>query len=380
MGDVTQHAFLPPSGAAAWVVCAQWPHMNRRHPEPDSAESLEGTAAHWAFGEMLFGRVVAEGQVTPNGVVLTEEMIEGAELYVETVDARLALHGLDRSALMVERRVAIPRVHPHNDGTPDTWFYARAAGVVEVLDFKFGHKFVDAFENWQLIDYACGILDQIGVALDGVQDVNTRVVMTVVQPRSYVAAGPVRSWSTLASNLRGHFNRLATAAQFVFEPDERRKATPSDECEYCPGRHACGALQQSAYLAADKAGASTPVDLTPAAAALELRMLQRAQKRLAARVSGLEATVEAQLKRGLPVPFFALEATAGREAWNKPLDEILALGSLFRVNIAKPGVLTPKQAIKAGVPEAVVLPYVARPGAGTKLVASTGDQAAKVFR
>ncbi len=374
------HAFLPPSGAAAWVVCAQWPHMNARYPQPDGDESAEGTASHWAFSEILFGRVVAEGQVAPNGVVLDLEMIEGAELFVEVVDARLALYGLDRSALMVERRVFMPRIHAHNNGTPDVWFYAREAGVVEGLDYKFGHKFVDAFENWQLINYTNGILEQLEIALDGVADVHTRVKMTVVQPRSYVAAGPVRTWQVQASDLRGYFNRLASAAAAVFEPDDRRVATPSDECEYCPGRHACQALQQSAYMAADKARASTPLELEAPAMALELRYLERGLKRLEARVTGLRESVADQIRRGVPVPFYALEATAGRETWGKPVPEILSLGKLFNVDLAKPGALTPKQAIKAGVPEALVLPYVVRPTGGTKLVASTGDAAAKVFR
>lgn len=380
MGDSTAHAFLPPSGAPAWVVCAQWPHMNARYPQPDTTDTREGTASHWGFAEILFGRVIAEGQVAPNGVALNEEMIEGAEMLVEVVDARLALYGLDRSALMVERRVAIPRVHPHNDGTPDVWFYAREAGVVEVIDYKFGHEYVEAFENWQLLNYLAGIIDAIGIALDGTQDVHTRFKLTVVQPRSYVAAGPVRTWQGPVSDLRGYFNRLAAAAALAFQPDALRVATPSDQCEYCPGRHACTALQSSAYMAADKAGASTPLELAPAAMALELRYLERALQRLEARVTGLRESVTDQLRRGVPVPFYRLEATAGREQWNKSPSEVISLGKLFGVDVAKPGLLTPKQAIKAGLPEALVIPYVDRPTSGSKLVPSNGDDAAKVFR
>jgi hypothetical protein len=380
MGDVTQHAFLPFSGAAAWVECAQWPYMNARYPQADSLESAEGTASHWAFAEMLFGRVVAEGQIAPNGTVLNTEMVEGAEMFVEVVDARLALYGLDRSALMVERRIDVPRVHPHNGGTPDVWFYARESGVIENIEYKFGHEYVEAFENWQLLNQCAGIVDALGIALDGVQDVHTRFKLTVVQPRSYVAAGPVRTWQGPVSDLRGYFNRLASAAALAFQPDALRVATPSDACEHCPGRHACTALQSSAYMAADKAGASTPLELTPPAMALELRYLERALKRLEARVTGLRDSVSDQLRRGVPVPFYRLEATAGREQWNRPPADILALGKLFNVDVAKPGLLTPKQAIKAGLPEVLVTPYVERPGGGSKLVPSNGDDAAKVFR
>lgn len=370
------HAFLPPSGAAAWVACANWPTMNARYPDAGGDESAEGTAAHWAFGEILFGRVIAEGQIAPNGVTLTEEMIEGAELYVDTIDAALAAAGLDRSALMVERRVYMPQIHAQNDGTPDTWFYDRNRGRVELFDFKFGHRYVEVFENWQLINYSAGILHELGI--DGVADQHLRMRLTIVQPRSYVAAGPVRSWEFVACDLRPYFNKLAYAARVAFSPD--RQATPNDECRYCPGRHACTALQATAYEAADLAGASTPLELEPAALGLELRMLQRAQRRLEARISGLEATVEDRLKRGDRVPFFALEPTTGREKWARPLDEVLALGQLFGANLAKPAALTPKQAVKAGLPAAVVAAYVAAPTTGVQLVASNGDAAAKVFR
>lgn len=351
--------------------------MNAQYPElEEKPAAREGTAAHFVFGELFFNRVVAEGQIAPNGVVITEEMLEGAELYVDTIDARLAAVGMDRSALMVERRVEIPRVHPQNWGTPDTWFYDRERGSIPIFDFKFGHDFVDAFENWQLINYAAGIMDALKI--DGLSDQHTRIEMTVVQPRNYSARGSVRTWSVMAWELRGYVNRLRNAAEAAHSPN--RVATPNDACEHCPGRHACQALEQSAYLAAEKAGDSTPLELKPAAAALELRYLQRAQKRLDARVSGLVETLTSQIKRGVPVPGFMLEATAGRETWNKPAPEVLALGQVLGVNVAKPGLLTPKQAIKAGMPEAVVAAYVERPTGGTKLVPVDGSDAARVFR
>ena len=80
------HAFLPPSGAAIWVKCAAAPSMWQRYPEPeDSLEAMEGTAAHWAFEELFAGRAIDIGLVAPNGIVLTDEMCDGAQLFYDTV-------------------------------------------------------------------------------------------------------------------------------------------------------------------------------------------------------------------------------------------------------------------------------------------------------
>lgn len=372
---MSAHAFLPPSGAGAWVHCAAWPAMNARYPQGDDEKTLEGTAAHWVFGEIFECRVVAEGQIAPNNVVVTDEMLDAAQLFVDAVDERLAAYGMTRRDLVVERRVQIPRVHPHNWGTPDLWFYARSHGVLEVFDFKFGHAYVDEYENWQLIDYVAGIASELG--MDGVSDQHTRARLTVVQPRCYSARSSVRSWAVMLSDLRGHINKLRNAAESA--TGHAPKATTGDHCEYCPGRHACGALQSAAYAAAEKSTDGTPVELTPAAAALELRMLERAKRRLDARVKGLAESVESMLRRGQPVPFYRMETSAGRETWAKPADEVLALGAVFKVNLAKPATLTPKQAVKAGLPEAVVAAYVTRPTGATKLVEVVSSDAARVF-
>jgi hypothetical protein len=83
---MSEHALLAPSSAARWIACAGSVMMEVLYPETvEHAAAAEGTASHWAASEMLAGRVVAEGQVAPNGVVLSDEMIECAEVYVDNV-------------------------------------------------------------------------------------------------------------------------------------------------------------------------------------------------------------------------------------------------------------------------------------------------------
>lgn len=374
------HAFLPPSGAAAWVACPAWPSMTARYPQDDTPESMEGTAAHWVFEQTFAGQQTAFGQVAPNGIVLTEEMLDGGDVYVETIDQDLARCGLDRSVLHVEQRVAMPEIHALNSGTPDTWFYAPSAHTLYEYDYKFGHDFVDAFQNWQLVDYEAGIIDVLAHMWGQPPaefDQHLWVEFVVVQPRNYDRAGPVRRWRVKACDLRAMHNRLRSAAERAVVPEP--VAQPGDQCEHCPGRHACNALQREGYRAAAKAGSSVPVELPPAALATELRMLRSAQVMLKARVTGLEEETFARVRRGESVPGFGMEPTFGREGWSQPAGAVIAMGQMLGKDISKPGVLTPKQAIKAGMPEALVKSMTTQESKGLKLVEVDSTAAAKVF-
>lgn len=371
-----QHAFLPPSSAAAWEVCGAWPWMNQKYPQDDTPEALEGTAAHWGFEEIFAGREIAEGLVAPNGITLTEEMCEGAYLFVEHVDQALRAAHLDRSHLQIERRVAIPAVSEYNNGTPDVWFWDHAARTLHLFDFKFGHRFIEVFENRQLVDYASGILDSLFP--DGFDDQTVKIVFRIVQPRSYHRDGPVRTWTIAASGIRALVNLLHMAAERAVSSP---KQIPNDECEFCPGRHACEALQASAYKAADKAYGVTPLELSPAALGIEARMLRQAAKRLKARVSGLEANIEAQLRAGVNIPHFRMEPTAGGRETFKPesVAAVVAIGTMYKKSLSKPGVVTPKQARDMGVPGELLAPFINPASSGVKLAEDNGSAARKAF-
>lgn len=368
------HSILPPSGAVAWKLCGLWVAMNQAYPQPDTPESLEGNAAHWVFAEMLAGRPVSEGMQAPNGVFITDEMIEGAELVVDTVRARIPAG----TVLHVEEPVAIPRIHAQCWGTPDIWaFY----GVtLEVIDYKFGHRFVDEYENDQGVAYIAGIVDVLAAKFGegpGLFDQRLKVNFTVIQPRCFYKGSPVRTWSVMASDLRGHTNQLANAAGVALAPNP--PAVTNSECGDCPGRHACPALQQAAYRDAEFAVKSSPVELPPAAASLELRMLERSLERLQARVEGMREAVATYIRQGHAVPFHRAEQGYGRQQWTMPTEQVLAMGQLMGVDLSKPGVKTPKQAMKSGVDEAVIKAYSITPLGSLKLISDNPADARRVF-
>lgn len=372
MGGV--HSILPPSGAAAWRLCAMWVAMNQAYPQPDTPESMEGHAAHWVFAEMLAGRSVSEGMQTPNGVVVTDEMVEGGELVVDTVRARIPAG----TPLHVEERVAIARIHPQCFGTPDIWAFFGA--TLEVIDYKFGHRFVDEYENDQGIAYTAGIIDHLADLMQkgpGLLDQVIKVNFTVIQPRCFYKGAPVRTWTVMASDLRGHINQLTGAAELALMPNP--PAVTNAECRDCPGRHACPALQQAAYSDAEFATRSSPVELAPAAASLELRMMEHALNRLQSRVEGMREAVSTYIRQGHAVPWHRAEQGYGRTQWTIPAEQVVAMGSLMGVDLAKTGAKTPTQAKKAGVDEAVIKAYSITPLGSLKLVPDNPADARRVF-
>jgi len=365
------HSILAPSSMARTVQCPGSVALQKQYPErEDSPSAIEGRAAHWVMEQALrYGLKVTESfTVTPDGVEITDEMRDGAEMMVEAVDQFIPMP----RTLNIEAPVACHRVHPECWGTPDVW--ANPSGLV-VIDYKFGHDFVEAFENWQLVTYAVGILDSLKI--DGLQEQHFPVTFCIVQPRSYHKNGPIRTWKTMAADLRAMVNVAKAACDAAMKPDAPTVTGP--ECDFCSARHACPTLQAKAMRAVEISGQSVPHELTPAAAGGEYKMLADAIEALKARSSGLEEYLMHTLRTGTRVPGIGLEASAGREIWARPLEEIFATSDALGVNVRKPSALTPKQAIKAGLAPEVVQAFTEKRSGAVRLVIDDNINTRKAF-
>lgn len=329
---------------------------------------MEGTAAHWVFQRMLEAKrpdAVRAGEIAPNGVEVTEEMLEGAEMFCDVV-------GFDHHG-HVETRVTMAKmVHPANWGTPD--FFGLRNGVLRVVDYKFGHRYVDEFENWQLIDYVAGACEFLDIRPEH----ETQVEITIVQPRHFGRAGPVRTWSIpTVRALQPYFQRLRDAAHSAMQ--DNAPTLTGEHCRYCSGRHACEAAQKAALSVLEMSGSSVPLELPVPAAARELASLQRAADIMDARITGLAEQLLYAGRSGAQIPGYGVERAEGRQKWIKPVGEVLALGTMLGIDLGKPSVITPKQAIKKGVPEAVVASMSETPLGEWKLVKTDDSKARKAF-
>lgn len=364
----TLHSLLPPSSASRRVACPGSRAMEAPFKDQEqSPAAREGEAAHFIAAHILRGVVYRTPALLDingmfyNGEPFTDEMIEGAYLYANTINTVFS----DIYNLHIEERLDIPNIHPDCFGTPDCWFFRE--NTLYLFDYKFGHGYVEVFENWQLIEYAAGLLQD---------NKNIDVIMTIVQPRSYDRFGQVRTWKTNDAQLKPYFDRLREAEEKAARP--YANCYVSSECRYCLARHVCPTLEQASMAVIDESYLSVPRQLAPNELGRQLTQLERAADILNSRITGLTEEITSTIRRGERVPGYTLEPGKSREIWSAPHAEIVALGELFNIPLIKETPITPLQAIKAGIPADVINAHTESVNGSVKL-AKTETKARKVF-
>jgi hypothetical protein len=324
--------------------------------------------------ETLQGRVVKIGDVAPNGHPIDVTMLDCGEEYLR--DVRAVVGARPGGELRIESRVSMAAlIHPHNWGTPDTYYLLWSEKTVYVWDYKYGHRYVDVYKNWQTIDYVIGVFETHGIPVDAWP--NWRVVVTILQPRNYHPDGPLRVWAFAGAQLVQFAAELRQAA--IEATTQGAPMRTGDHCRDCNARHACPALQTVAMSLVDMTMTGHPVNLPPAALGLELRILRMAMKRLGSRAEGLEEQAKALAFKGTDVPWWRGEYSNGRTRWNMPVPEVIALGQNFGIDLAKPGTLTPLQATQAGFDPDLIPLFTETPRGAMALVPFDEADIAKRF-
>lgn len=396
------HSFIAPSSADVWVHCAGSPLLSTLNPQEDTEAAKEGEASHWVVAHGLGVRKVEQGRSfrelpdnpadligieAPNGVIITEEMVECAEVMIDDVlenttkAAREA--SLTNGYLHVEEDLEIKHIHDQCHGTPDVWMFN---GTIRLWDYKFGHKDVPA-DSWQNKCYIAGILDRLNINGD------VKVIMTIVQPRSFSEEGPIKRYECMASDLRADFNLLASQAEKAYLPDPGVVSGPW--CRYCPARHACPAAREAATSAVEYAGSALPEILSNDALSFELALLDRGLKAIEYRYDAIKTFALTQIDAGQMIPGFGTTPSYGNRKFTVPNDELFTMGDILGVETR--GVqktITPaefdrrlktvnKQRKVDGldpIDTSVINGYVERPLAGMKLVPSEEVMAIKAFK
>lgn len=396
------HALLAPSSAATWLRCPGSVILRATGGiETGTPEAAEGQAAHELaeFAAQLYrspanrpsiGVLVDAmvGGTAKNGEIFTEEMVRGARLYVDVLEANGAF--TSGSSLELEEHLDIPRIHDECNGTPDAnWcMYPDGSGrigSIHVADYKYGHGIVEAFECWQLICYASGVMSKFEI--DGHEDQALDVHLTIVQPRSYGADGQVRTWSVKGSDLRPYVNQLRAAAETAMGPDVKCVSGP--QCRHCLGRPACEASRIATAQAISVINTATPTPLSDESLGEELPILINALKAIEYRRDALLEEAESRMATGKNIPGLIRKPIKGQRRWGQSLATVDGLGKTLGTSlIADPKLVTPAEAERriaklAGMTvkkaKSLVGPMVDRPRTGFKIVPDDGFAARKTF-
>lgn len=370
---MSAHAKYAPSASARNEVCPASARMEAQFPDEETQDSRDGVAVHWAGAELLHGRPVALGQVADNGVVLTTEMVEGAELY--------ANHIMQRGPVgHVEETLTEPALHPDNWGTPDHWVFDWQFMTLYMDDLKFGHRFVDVRWNTQLIEYAALALKTLKIDDDHPFFDDVNIVFTLALPRCYHSPSPVQVWRTTWGEIDHRVDQLQASMYAADQPDAPCNATDVQACRDCKARFACDANLQAGAIAVGVTGQAIPLHLAPLAKVKMLRVLRDAELRIKSLREGIEQDVVQTIRRKQAVPFFALEGRPGREVFNGD-NTIVEVAKLYGVDVMKaPSFITPKQAIDAGVPADVVRLFSKKNSGALELVEYDGSDVSDIFK
>lgn len=377
------HAQISPSSLALTVACSAWIGLAKGlPPEPDTEESLEGNAADWVAKQYAAGNEVAYGTPVPlpGGFKVDYDMIHGARMWVKTLGYG-AVSGVP---------VMCSRIHPTDCwGEPDGWRWDAIEGILRMPDYKYGFDIVEVYECWQLIAYASGLIDTLGL-----KDTDVTIEFIIVQPRAHHKDGPIRKWLVRADKIRHLITRAYNAAIHAVPPADidiaPAPAKSGPHCVHCPARVHCRTFQATVSNVLSLTSASDRVAMDEAAVGAQLTLVQEALGILEAQQTALRTQAEAYLRAGKRVMGWVMEPVGGRLEWLPTTtgDEIIALGDLMACNLRKaPGelnsrsgpIVTPTQAIKAGIDEAVISHYASRPKGALRLARESTATTRRIF-
>ena len=379
---------LRPSFAPIWAYCSGAVAASACVPNVDSESTMNGTAAHWCAAATLeslrdTGPITCMdfiGQTAPNGVVIDEEIARGAQTYVadilEVVEEYGTLHDL-----RIEHEMHIKSIHEQNGGTMDCGAVFMAKGRIFIWDYKHGHGKVDAWENWQLIDYLAGIVQECRI--NGYDDQFYTVHFRIVQPYCYQKDGPVEEKTCRLSDLRGHFNHLRHQAN---EAMTAPTLTAGKHCRYCPRLQDCTTATRAIYDFVDYV--KQPLDFSTMSAAelaVERDILNTGKTLVSARLDAVEEDLHQKVAAGDRSANLALTTKTGRLKWTRPFDEVVGLGMLFNLDLRKRETCTPTQALdmlppdKRAIFETQLKQFAKKDPTGLKLVNADNTLGARAF-
>ncbi len=241
MTELLAHSPLGASGAARWMRCPGSVSLSDGIQDDESEFASLGTAAHaLASNCLLFHADAWEriGQeIGPDGthyklgkapfegsLTVDKDMADAVQVYL---DAVRKLHP-DRSQgnTWIERRFHCPDLHEYFYGTSDLTH--RDGDTLHVWDYKHGAGIVvEVKENVQLMYYACGMLNDLGLW----EAVDT-VVLHIAQPRGLHYDGPVRSWSCSVAFLEDWLEKVLLPA--MDEALISEETASGEHCRFCP--------------------------------------------------------------------------------------------------------------------------------------------------
>lgn len=357
------HARLSGSSADRFLACPGSVELSRLIPEGAEEDyQTEGTGAH-QLGERCLRSGndcwMHVGDAMENGVVVTPEMADFVQVYVDYVRS---MHHESLSDLFIEHRIEDESLGESFGGTADALINGLTVGggFIHVIDLKYGFTPVDAYDNAQLKYYAFGELRRRGI----VRGSGVKVGMTIVQPRIERDGGPSTQWVEADDILEWGEKVLIPGMAAVDTPDA--PLVSGGHCGFCPAKLLCPKLT-AAFDAVVEDAKSTPdvAHLSDEALALRYAEVEAAETYMRA----LRKEAYTRAMNGKPLPGTKLVHGRSNRKW-KDGAEAAILAVLGDDALTDPELRSPAQIEKLPSGKALVGEWSFKEVGSPKLVSS----------
>ena len=327
---------------------------------PKTDDQREGDAAHEAAERILRGQVQLADELidrkASNGVYMTRDMIWNIEDYVTHVTG---WHGFE-----IELNATVEYEGSHTiRGRADAVDIDTQSLTGRICDFKYGWRVVEVYPNLQLISYA--------IALRQKHPELETFELTIVQPRPFHRAGPVRTHSMTAQEVDSYMHRLGQ----VLDTRDPKTLNTGAHCRYCKAYPTCSAINAAAFNAVDLAYNTATDVVSNEAMSQTVTDLRRAQQLLKEKIDVIEQQAVDRINDGSFVPGYSVQATQGNYTWNDGIDAAM-IQAITGVDPNEVSLMTPAKLKKLGANADVVKAITNRPHRGFKLVQTSGADAA----
>lgn len=352
------HRFMNCNGSR--IMPAAFPSI-----DSDPTARDEGNAAHWAAQQWFNGRDPAtlENAKAYNGVIITGEMLDHVGSYLSEIEpgAMEVVTSFGNDYFRVNGRADHISVRGWTEADP----YATGPLTLTIDDFKYGRSLVEAENNWTLIAHAIGhcIACQIAPEI---------ITLRIHQPRPYHPDGKLRAWTITYEQLMQFHAQIEHAMTYPL--NELR--TGLEWCRKCRALATCPAARSARMNIIDATTTTFTDRLPDNALGYELGIAETAQAMLNAQVDALKELISHRLKGGAVIDNYAVEPQYANTRWLPGITpEALTLAT--GIDCTKPGTITPAEAKRRGMSEAVIKSLTDRPMTGTKLVRVSADKRAQ---
>lgn len=328
--------------------------------ERDDTAAKEGDAVHWYLKEVASGRFGAEELIdrkAPNGFYIDISMAENASAYLEeTKDGQ------------AEVETSYGGEGWQVNGRADKTIYNAETRTLRVPDFKYGWSIVEPDHNWTLISHA------IGWCIRNPDKPVDTIVLEIYQPRPHHALGRIRRWKFNYQTLSGFYAQINATL-----------SNPSDvlntgkHCYKCPALATCPAARAAQMNGIEASEKAFVDNLDNDNLSFQLDHLARAMEMLKHLHDAYSELATHKLREGQIIHNYSLEKGKTMYKWPEHMTaEILKV--ITGLDLTKKDLVSPAQAIKLGVPKAVVETLRTREETATKLVrVDANAKAAKMF-